>query len=187
MKNTSITEITPGQRKQFLRFVEDAAERALEKSCLDKNGIQKLIENGGEVQNDIIALIKQHSAQDQPVIIEKIGYEAKKQKLKCTMDNIAKKIGPIFNYQLLVKHHRIRSYITSFTHFDIVAVQKSRRPGLFSRDNYRTILTVYEGLLFGLKVSCTVYDSRIFDIVNHEINDYTREIKAPEVEIVRGN
>lgn len=47
---TTITSITSGQKKQYLRFVEDAAERALGEVGLDKDGIQKLIEHGDEFQ-----------------------------------------------------------------------------------------------------------------------------------------
>ena len=58
---TSITNITNGQKKQYLRFVEDAAERALTEVGLDKDGIQKLIENGDEFQADIVASIGKRS------------------------------------------------------------------------------------------------------------------------------
>lgn len=52
--------ITSGQEKQYRRFVEDAAERALKESGLDKDkdGIQQLISRGGEFQADIVASIK---------------------------------------------------------------------------------------------------------------------------------
>lgn len=40
--------ITSGQRKQYFRFVEDAAERALEEVGPDKDGIQRIIEHGDE-------------------------------------------------------------------------------------------------------------------------------------------
>jgi hypothetical protein len=53
--------ITSGQQKQFFRFVEDAAERAWADAGLDKRGLQRLIENGGEFQADIIASIKRLS------------------------------------------------------------------------------------------------------------------------------
>jgi len=57
--------ITPGQYKQYLRFVEDAAERALKDTGFDKDGIQKLIENGDEFQADIVASIRKHSLSNQ--------------------------------------------------------------------------------------------------------------------------
>ena len=65
MTTQSITSITDGQKKQYLRFVEDAAERALKETALDKDGIQKLIENGDEFQAHIIAGIKDLSVSNQ--------------------------------------------------------------------------------------------------------------------------
>ena len=65
MTTQSITSITDGQKKQYLRFVEDAAERALKETALDKDGIQKLIENGGELQDGIAKLIAELSMSDQ--------------------------------------------------------------------------------------------------------------------------
>ena len=59
------SSITDGQKKQYMRFVEDAAERALQEANPDKDGIQKLISNGGEFQADIIASIKKHSVSNQ--------------------------------------------------------------------------------------------------------------------------
>ena len=59
------TKITDGQKKQYLRFVEDAAERALGEVALDKDGIQKLTENGDEFQARIIAGIKELSVLNQ--------------------------------------------------------------------------------------------------------------------------
>jgi hypothetical protein len=61
----TITSITDGQKKQYLRFVEDAAERALAEIGLDKDSIQKLIENGDEFQADIVASIGKHSISNQ--------------------------------------------------------------------------------------------------------------------------
>jgi len=61
----TITSITDGQKKQYLRFVEDAAERALAEVGLDKDGIQKLIENGDDFQADIVASIGKHSISNQ--------------------------------------------------------------------------------------------------------------------------
>jgi hypothetical protein len=57
--------ITSGQEKQFKRFVEDAAERALKEVDLDKDGLQRLIEQGNEFQARIIADIKRFSANNQ--------------------------------------------------------------------------------------------------------------------------
>ena len=57
--------ITSGQEKQYKRFVEDAAERALGEAGIDKDGIQKLIERGDEFQNDIAASIKKLSVSNQ--------------------------------------------------------------------------------------------------------------------------
>jgi hypothetical protein len=42
--------ITSNQEKQFLRFVEDASYRALKEVNPDKDGLQRLIEHGGEFQ-----------------------------------------------------------------------------------------------------------------------------------------
>jgi hypothetical protein len=64
MTTGSITSITDGQKKQYLRFIEDAAERALKDAALDKDGLQKLIEQGDEMQARIVAGIKELSAKD---------------------------------------------------------------------------------------------------------------------------
>jgi len=57
----AITNITTGQKKQYFRFVEDAAERALKKTGLDKDGLQKLIENGDEFQSRIVTAVRELS------------------------------------------------------------------------------------------------------------------------------
>ncbi len=57
--------ITAGQKKQYKRFIEDVAEKALEEASLDKDGIQKLIERGDEFQADIIASIRKLSVSNQ--------------------------------------------------------------------------------------------------------------------------
>jgi hypothetical protein len=57
--------ITSGQEKQFKRFVEDAAERALKEVGLDKDGLQKLIEQGDEFQTRIITGIRELSVSNQ--------------------------------------------------------------------------------------------------------------------------
>jgi len=65
MTTQSITSITDGQKKQYKRFLEDVGERALAEVSLDKDGIQKLIENGGEFQADVVASIKRLSVSNQ--------------------------------------------------------------------------------------------------------------------------
>ena len=59
------TSITEGQKKQYLRFVEDAAERALKEMALDKDELQKLIENGDEFQARIISAVRDLSVSNQ--------------------------------------------------------------------------------------------------------------------------
>jgi len=60
--------ITSGQRKQYFRFVEDAAERALTKVNLDKDGIQSVIEHGDEftsvIMNVALTALKDLSVSD---------------------------------------------------------------------------------------------------------------------------
>lgn len=53
--------ITSGQTKQFKRFIEDAADKALAEVGLDKDGLQMLIGNGDKFQADIVASIRKHS------------------------------------------------------------------------------------------------------------------------------
>ncbi len=57
--------ITSGQAKQFKRFVEDAADKALAEVGLDKDGLQKLIEQGDEFQARIITGIRELSVSNQ--------------------------------------------------------------------------------------------------------------------------
>jgi len=61
MTTQLITPITDEQKKQYLRFVEDATQKgaklALEQVPLDKEGFQKLIERGDEFNSAIAALI----------------------------------------------------------------------------------------------------------------------------------
>lgn len=45
---TSITSTTEGQRKQYKRLVEDAAEHALKETALGKDELQRVIEHGDE-------------------------------------------------------------------------------------------------------------------------------------------
>jgi len=54
--------ITSGQKKQFMRLVEDAADRAIKEADLDKDRLQRLIENGNELQDCIVATIKEFPA-----------------------------------------------------------------------------------------------------------------------------
>lgn len=66
MGKTSITTaITDGQRKQYKRFVEDAADRALVETGLNKDGIQTLIGRGGEFQDRIVTAIRELSLSNQ--------------------------------------------------------------------------------------------------------------------------
>lgn len=62
---TSITKITAGQQKQYKRFVEDAGDKALAEVQLDKDGLQKLIENGDEFQSRIVTAIRELSVSNQ--------------------------------------------------------------------------------------------------------------------------
>lgn len=50
--------ITSGQKKQFLRFVEDAAQKALQDVDLDKNELQLVIEHGNKLQIAIVSTIE---------------------------------------------------------------------------------------------------------------------------------
>jgi len=58
---TMETSITPGQRKQFSRFVEDAATKALDEAGLDKDGVQRIISRGGDLQACILQAIRELS------------------------------------------------------------------------------------------------------------------------------
>jgi len=63
---TLITGITDGQKKQVKRFSEDAIDRAIADGLLgDKDGTQKLIENGDEFQARIITAIRELSVSNQ--------------------------------------------------------------------------------------------------------------------------
>lgn len=57
--------ITPGQKKQYLRFVEDAAEKALTGIGIDKDGLQNLFARGDEFQNDIMDSLRKHAVSNQ--------------------------------------------------------------------------------------------------------------------------
>jgi hypothetical protein len=95
----TITSITDGQKKQYLRFVEDAAERALAEVGLDKDGIQKLIENGDDFQADIVASIGKHSISNQfadEEVESRFGYLSGYQKPKGITEqtNILRQLFP---------------------------------------------------------------------------------------------
>jgi hypothetical protein len=62
---TMKTSITAEQKKQYRRLVEDAGDKALKEVNLDKDGLQKLIENGGEFQVCIITAIRELSVSNQ--------------------------------------------------------------------------------------------------------------------------
>ncbi len=54
--------ITSDQSKQFKRFVEDASDRALKDVNPDKDGLQRLIERGGEFQAYLLAGISRFTS-----------------------------------------------------------------------------------------------------------------------------
>ena len=60
---TSITSnsITDGQKKQIRRFVEDAVDRVFNDGVLNKDGAQKLISSGDELQVRVIEVIRELS------------------------------------------------------------------------------------------------------------------------------
>jgi hypothetical protein len=58
---TLITSITEGQKKQYKRFVEDAADKALVEAGLDKDGLQRVIENGDDLQAAIVTKLRELS------------------------------------------------------------------------------------------------------------------------------
>lgn len=62
---TTKTSITSGQEKQFKRFVEDAADRALSEVAPDKDDLQRLIEQGDQLQKDIVASIRRLTLTDE--------------------------------------------------------------------------------------------------------------------------
>jgi len=61
----TLQAITSQQKKQFKRFVEDACDRVLENADLDKNGLQKLLERGGEFQSRIVTAVQELSVSNQ--------------------------------------------------------------------------------------------------------------------------
>ncbi len=54
--------ITSEQQKQFKRFVEDASDRTLKEINPDKDGLQRLLEKGGDFQAYIVAGIARFTA-----------------------------------------------------------------------------------------------------------------------------
>jgi hypothetical protein len=63
--NTSITSnvVTEGQRRQVIRFTEDAVNRAISEGAIkNKNGAQKLIESGDDLQLRIIEILREISS-----------------------------------------------------------------------------------------------------------------------------
>jgi hypothetical protein len=57
--------ITAGQKKQYDRFIADAADKALIAASIDRDGLQQLIERGGEFQEHIIRGIGEFSTNNQ--------------------------------------------------------------------------------------------------------------------------
>lgn len=53
--------ITAGQKKQYKRFVDDAADKVLAEAGIDKDGLQKLIENGDDFQSRIMTAVRELS------------------------------------------------------------------------------------------------------------------------------
>lgn len=58
----TIRSITPHQQKQFKRFVDDATDKALKEINPDKDGLQRLLERGGEFQTHVLAGIRRFTA-----------------------------------------------------------------------------------------------------------------------------
>ncbi|MFA5024379.1 MAG: hypothetical protein WC523_05450 [Patescibacteria group bacterium] len=73
-----MSSITEGQKKQYKRFVEDAADRAWEKiQKLDKEEFQRFIEKGDEFSDDIVASVTRLSISNQfanEEVASKYGY-----------------------------------------------------------------------------------------------------------------
>lgn len=53
--------ITSGQERQLERFIQDAIRRALVETELDRDSAQRVIENGGDLQSAIVAVIQRLS------------------------------------------------------------------------------------------------------------------------------
>ncbi len=91
--------ITLGQEKQVARFFEDA----LNKANLDKNSIQRLIENGDKFQKDILTSIKKYSISNQYAneeVSSDYGYLSgyRKPKYITTQTNILRQLFPGIGY-----------------------------------------------------------------------------------------
>lgn len=56
------TSITQGQLKQYKRLIEDAGDRAIAEGNLDKDGLQRLLGNGDQLQADLIASVQRLAA-----------------------------------------------------------------------------------------------------------------------------
>lgn len=54
--------ITSDQKKQYWRFIQDAANRALKEAAPDKDGLQRLFASGGKFQAHVVAGIQRFSA-----------------------------------------------------------------------------------------------------------------------------
>ncbi len=59
MTTQSITSITDGQKKQVKRFAEDAVDRAIAEGVFDKDGLQRVIEKGDDLQAAIVAKLRE--------------------------------------------------------------------------------------------------------------------------------
>jgi hypothetical protein len=57
--------ITAGQKKQYDRFVADAADKAFMQANLNRHGLQRVIERGGELQESLTRILKDLSAENQ--------------------------------------------------------------------------------------------------------------------------
>jgi len=57
----AIINITTKQKRQYLKFIKNVAELTLQKTGLDKNELQKLIESGNEFQEQIVKVVKKLS------------------------------------------------------------------------------------------------------------------------------
>jgi len=64
MTTGSITPTTEGQEVQLERVVLDTVREARKVVILDKNGIQRLLGNGGKFQEGVIALLAKLSVSD---------------------------------------------------------------------------------------------------------------------------
>jgi hypothetical protein len=59
------TLITSGQEKQYKRFFDDVRDKALEEAGLDKDGLQKLIENWDEFRSRVVTAVRELSVNNQ--------------------------------------------------------------------------------------------------------------------------